>query len=198
MILLGLAGVAGCGKSAVARHLRMAYGFQEFSFAEPLKRGVAEMFGLSDAQVNGSFEEKEAPDPFWGVSGRELLQVVGTEIMRVELPRHLPVLGCKGSIWVRHMERRIRDLPAAARVVISDVRFADEVLFIQRLGGEVWNIDRPGLERRAAHAHSSENLWYAGALGPDRILPNTGTLGDLCTRVDEAICAAQMKKGPPA
>lgn len=69
MIIIGLAGKAGSGKSAVADYLVRRYGFIRFSFSDALYREVATAFGLPDESLLRDRETKEVET--------ELLSLVG-------------------------------------------------------------------------------------------------------------------------
>jgi dephospho-CoA kinase len=62
-MIIGLLGKAGSGKTTVANWLRDSYGAQKFSYAAPLKEMARRIYGLSDAQLFGTQEEKETIDP---------------------------------------------------------------------------------------------------------------------------------------
>ena len=99
MVILGLMGAAGSGKSTAAKYLVERYGAQRFSFADPLKDMVKAAFDLTEAQVRGTQAEKEAIDPRYNVSPRWLLQRIGTE-------------GCRNTFgknfWTERTLERIR------------------------------------------------------------------------------------------
>jgi energy-coupling factor transporter ATP-binding protein EcfA2 len=190
MELIGITGLRGSGKSTLARHLCMAYNFDEVSFADPLKHGIKEMFLLSGAELglfvtsSDQHHKKEEVDPFWGVTPRELMQVIGTDLMREELPKRLPQLR---NVWIRSCERRLGFLKhsGSRRVVISDVRFPDEVAFIRSQGGRIWHVRRPGQESSGFTQHSSEGMaQQPDSFQPDVIFDNTGTVEDLLGQVD--------------
>lgn len=70
-------------------------------------------------------------------------------------------------------------------VVVPDVRFPNEANFIQKVGGRMWLIDRPGIGLDGhAGAHVSESS-LVGWDKFDRVLRN-GTLEDLNERIAEA------------
>lgn len=186
MQLIGITGLRGSGKSTLARHLCDAHDFREVSFAEPLKRGIQEMFMLSDVQLFGTDKDKEEVDPFWGVTPRELMQVIGTDLVREELVKRLPQLAGE-SVWIRACERRLKMLNVVGshRIVISDVRFPNEVAFIRRQGGSIWHVRRPGQENSAFSHHPSERMAQEPAtFQPDVVMDNTGTQDDLFRKVD--------------
>ena len=77
------------------------------------------------------------------------------------------------------MKRLEAKLEGLGRVVIDDVRFPNEVEMIQRLGGKVIRIDRPG---PAESTHASE-IELDGFDGWDGVIVNDGTLGELEEKV---------------
>ena len=158
MVLLGLMGTKGSGKTTGATYLVENYDFIDKSFAECLKRECKELFLFTDEQVFGTQEQKETPDPRWfGCSPRKALQYVGTDLLRNNLDTIMPGLG--KNIFTHHFklwyEAELKKNPNL-RIVVSDVRFQNEIDFIQRLGGVVIKIDRPGTLTNDMHPSELE------------------------------------------
>lgn len=159
-ILIGIAGIKQSGKDTVGKYLVNHYGFTRLAFADTLKEACKIIFGFSDAQVY-SQELKEVEDDYWKHTPREILQKVGTELFRMRLPEI-----CKNisdNIWIRSVERQIQNLylKGISKFVITDIRFYNELNFVRLLGGVVWKISRPSLEKNQEHSfllnpHSSE------------------------------------------
>ncbi len=61
--LVGLTGLAGSGKSEVARVLSERAGFTRVAFADPIKRLAMQLFGFSEEQLWGPSEARNRPDP---------------------------------------------------------------------------------------------------------------------------------------
>jgi hypothetical protein len=111
-----------------------------YSFANPLKWICVNVLGLKPEQVNGTNVQKEEFTHIkWqdipgmersfdraSLTGREVLQVVGTDIFR----RLYPQCWCYATL--KQIEEEQPDF-----AVISDVRFPDEVEGIQEKGGKV-------------------------------------------------------------
>ena len=155
MIVIGLTGRAGSGKSTYAdaacragtvRGLSCAV----LSFADALRDVTEAVFGSRyDTQ-----ETKAAFDPFWAPrlgeqwsTGRKILQRLGTEVFRDHIHT---------DFWLMVMERRLayarehRDL-----VVIPDVRFDNEAEMVRHLDGHlvhIYNLNLPA----PADTHASE------------------------------------------
>jgi len=128
VVIIGMRGEMGSGKDTVGNYLVNNYGFVRVAFADTLKEACKLIFQLTDEQVYGNL--KEVIDPYWQHSPRELLQRVGTELFRDELPKH-----CKNisdNVWIRSIERQIQNLrkKGYTKFVITDVRFPNEIDFI--------------------------------------------------------------------
>lgn len=131
-LIIGLAGRAGSGKSTCASWLVERHGAVEHSFARPVKSLTRELFDLTEEQVNGTQAQKEAIDPRWGQSGRQLMNKVGDAARR-----HVA-----DDIWIRGVLRAIEQ--STVRIaVISDVRFPNEADIINRAGGVVIRLRCP-------------------------------------------------------
>ena len=197
MIVLGLGGYAGSGKDTTAHHLIHDWGFSRFAFADALRR-ISEIMNpaldVRDLPINDpaylplsriltmcdGWDEAKRKYP----SVRQWLQRLGTEAGR-------EVLG--DTIWVDTVFRQInaveekrlsaRALPAltpaalqelerGGRYVITDVRFPNELLAVQRHKGLTAWVRRPG--SAPVNTHASDNL-----LGPDDfdiVIENAGDL----------------------
>jgi hypothetical protein len=150
--IIGITGLKGAGKDAVAAILCKGYGFQRIALADKLKEVACDVFDLSDEQVHGTTEQKETVDPRWNQSPREILQHLGTEGFRA----------VNDEVWLRYAFRVIRDggdlpgVPACHNWVIPDVRFPNEAEYIVKNGGEIWRVLRLGLSPGVGSQHSSE------------------------------------------
>lgn len=158
-MIVGVVGFANSGKDTVSDILVKKHGFHKFAFADVLKDTVSVMFGWPRHLLEGDTEEsrkfRETIDPFWderlfdtigkSVTPRMILQLMGTEAGR-------DVFG--EDIWVSALERRIRGIE---NVVISDVRFPNEVNFIKKMDGMVTRVVR-----------GPDPVWFNTALDHNR------------------------------
>lgn len=176
-LLIGLTGLAGAGKDTVADRLCSAHGFERHAFAEPIRDMLTALLTSAGIDYDYLFERdlKELPVPHLGVSGRRLMQTLGTEWGRMVDP----------DLWVRHaaLSLGLHDLPRSApihdRIVITDVRFPNEAAWIESLGGRVIRVTR---QAPAVAAHESEQ--HITQLPCTLAIDNTGTLADLHEQVD--------------
>lgn len=179
---VALMGRMGSGKDTAARLLAEMYGHVRVAFADPLRRMAL--------AVDPIIEEDA-----WGNRTRlsELVREYGWDTAKrrePEVRRFLQRLGSEGvrdvigpATWIQLADRRIGEVWADDKpVVLTDVRFPNEVGFAQRLGFlRVW-IDRPGI---ADGAHASES-----AVGPndaDVVVTNAGTVDGLSVSLDLAL-----------
>lgn len=184
--LIGLAGLAGSGKSTVAGFL-VRQGYTRISFAGPLKammRAALREAGVDAGTIHRMVagDLKEAPSPvLMGCSPREAMQTLGTEWGR-------ECIG--GDFWTRcALQKAEAILAAGGRVVIDDVRFLNEAAAIcgpeaAHAAGlrEVWRVEgRGGIP--GGHVSETE----MAKIQPDLVLENTGSLDALEARVLEAI-----------
>ncbi len=192
MRLIGISGLAGSGKSTAAAALVGSLGFVEVSQADPMKRAVAEWFGWDEDRLWGPSANRSEPDPKYdGLTARKALQFLGTEIGR-ELYRNVWVdyaIRTAKSILADNVPRAVYErsvgvldgpswTPTSRGVVISDVRFRNELDAIQAAGGKVIRIVRPmaGLDGSAAmHASEVEQQGIPDEAF-DAVLANAGTI----------------------
>jgi hypothetical protein len=131
--LIGLAGPKGVGKTTFAHEL----GGQVFSLASPLKELLSNIVPKIYL-----YEDKEMQIQGWpeGMTGRVLLQQVGTECFR-KLWK---------DVWVYHIMERIEK--ADGLCVVDDVRFPNEAEYIKSRGGKIWRLHRDGIESNDSHS----------------------------------------------
>lgn len=150
--LIGIVGNIGSGKTSTASILKR-YGFQEYSFADPLKQ-IGKIFNFSDKQLYGTQEDKLEIHPYWGVSSREFLQKLGTDVFRDFVPTILPSFQ---DPWVKLFISTYSK--EKKNTVISDVRFQSEAKVIKELGGILIRTKRDNKvlsENKKETVHASE------------------------------------------
>jgi hypothetical protein len=136
---------AGSGKTTVAQALVNNAGFVRLPLAEPLKRiGAVILHEAGVSRMDARrylYHERNIVIPEVGVTGRHLLQTLGTDWGRRCISPHLWT-----TIWEQGLQRLL-DAPAREkrdlRIVIDDVRFPGEAEVIRKIGGVMWMVERP-------------------------------------------------------
>lgn len=171
-IVIGLTGLAGSGKSTIAKRLTCEHRFSRKPFAYPLKAMLSAV-GVPTDILDGDNAAKEAPlDVLGGKSCRHAMQTLGTEWGRMQMD---------GDFWVRLWERGTANL---TRIVADDVRFPNEVEAIRRLGGVILRVERRGSGTAVNPAHVSEAI---SALPYDMLVRNDGGIADLEALIDTVV-----------
>ena len=182
-LIIGLGYKKKRGKDSAAVRLIDKYLFHRIAFADSLKAAIKNIFSFTEAQLNG--EEKEHVDYFWSITPREVLQLFGTQLARN---------GYRDDIWIKSLERKViklREQYTNCNIVITDVRFKNEIDYIKNLGGYTVRIDRniPG-ESLSTHPSEIEldsyNQW-------DFVINNNGSLSDLYAQIDSIMNTIKEK-----
>jgi hypothetical protein len=146
-LILGIAGRARHGKDTIAAWLCAKHGFTRLAYADSLRDMLELGLGIEPRYLT---DDKETVIPWLGVTGRHLMQSLGTEWGR----QHI-----RADLWVIAIQQRIERLADDAdRIVISDVRFTNEADWIRsHTRGHLWHVYRPGyLQEGMQHSHPSE------------------------------------------
>ena len=148
--LIALTGAKGVGKSTYAEFLAGENG-TVLSFATPIKRMLQALVGKEYV-----FGSKKNEETHLGVTGRVLLQTLGTEWGRETIDQ---------DIWVKSMRHTLTDamFEEYRPVIIDDLRFENEAKMVRELNGEIWHIERKNF-KPANDNHISE----AGVTDVDR------------------------------
>lgn len=200
-MIIGFVGFIGSGKDTAADYLVNNHGFRRDSFANTLKDAVAAVFGWDRILLEGRTKEarewREQVDPWWSdrlnmphLTPRWVLQQWGTDVCR----NHF-----HDDIWIASLENKLRKTRDS--IVISDVRFPNEIKAIHNAGGLVvrikrgpepdwyqdainvnsgpqtigWALGKAKLKELGIHA--SETSWVGGNI--DHIVNNDRSIDDL-------------------
>lgn len=174
-MLIGVLGLKRSGKDTTSDYLVEKYNFKKLTFAEPLKNACKILFNFNEEQLYGS--KKEEVDPRWGVSPRIIYQYLGTDIFRNHIQTIMPTIG--NNFWVNLTIDNYKNLKNS-NVVISDVRFENELNAIKQEGGIIIKIIRPSNENNDYHSSESSIQDLKG----DYEIINDGSLEDLYKKID--------------
>jgi len=203
-MIIGFVGFIGSGKDTAADYLVNFHEFRRDSFANTLKDAVANVFGWDRIMLEGRTAEarkwREEVDTWWAerlnlpnLTPRWILQYWGTEVCRQ---------GFHDDIWIASVENKMRK--TSDNIVISDVRFPNEIRAIHNAGGIVVRVQRgvtphwydvavqanKGVENaqnflKKEGIHASETAWVGGKI--DHVLLNDTTIDDLYTQIKNLV-----------
>lgn len=181
-MLIGVLGRKGSGKDTISDYIVNKYRYEKMVLAEPLKNACKILFNFSDEQLYG--DQKETIDPSWGTSPRKVFQYLGTDIFRNDIHKIIPDIG--DNFWVNLL--RIKYLQKLKenkniKIIMSDIRFQNEVDMVRQLGGIVIKLTRPSINNSDAH-ESEKNI---DNINGNFNIINDGTLEELYKKVDEII-----------
>lgn len=177
--LIGLCGPAGAGKDTVRSILQEEHGFEGLAFADPVRDMARALLAhVYSEHVVHRRDLKESPVPVLNASYRQIAQTLGTEWGRNTI---------RSTLWIDIAMAKVRLMAARGqqRVVISDVRFPDEMEAVRAAGGSIWAVMRPGVE--PVREHVSESLARDAVHFADRVVCNAGSMDDLRAAVAMAL-----------
>jgi hypothetical protein len=162
-MIIGLSGYARSGKDTVADYLVTHKGFTRVAFADPIRKILYAVNPMIDGERLADMVDTYG----WDITKskpevREFLQALGYSA-RVHI---------NPNVWIM---AAFSGMTRNENYVIADVRFRNEANAIKEFGGQIWRIQRPGVE--AVNGHVSE--WEMDEYEYDWAVSNDGTLEQL-------------------
>lgn len=159
-MIVGLSGRKGSGKSTVGAFLvQHMPGAREITFARELKELTVRLFGARPEQAWGTNEQKNERLSC-GRSAREVMQRLGHGLREID-----------ENVWVRAWRTSVLgfwQVAGPGPVVVTDVRYPNEMAAIRELGGVVIRLTRVPYPE---DVHASETALDAAKF--DAVLDNT-------------------------
>jgi len=178
-MIIGITGYKGVGKD-VAAQVFTNMGFVHYKFANALKQALKILFLWDDQYIEGPL--KETIDERWGISPRQAMQFFGTEIGRELLPKTFPLFKEKNgdNYWVRYFKYwREQFKYQEVNIVVSDVRFPNEVDSIREMGGVILRISRPSVINNDPHVSEK----FIKQIDPEYEIANMHSLEEFIQQV---------------
>lgn len=195
-MIIGITGLKGAGKDTFGNFICDITGkYTKASFASTLKDVISCLFSWDRELLEGatieSREWREQKDEFWSkelgfdITPRKALQDIGTKVFREHFHK---------DIWLIAIKRKIQK---NKNIIITDVRFPNEIDLIRNQGGIIIRIERGELPTWFNTASNyncfdkqleipmelkkiPESEWkWIGCDSPDLIVKNNGDLGQL-------------------
>jgi hypothetical protein len=177
-MIIGLSGYAQTGKDTIANHLVNKYGFTRVAFADPIREAVYKLDPKVRLSESTGVSIKHAVDSMgWenvkvlSSDARELLQRMGTEVGR-------EIFG--ENFWVDQAMRKALEYD---KVVITDVRYPNELEAILGHSGTVWRVIKD--DTGAVNRHPSETALDSYQF--EYMIFNNDTIESLYESVDSFI-----------
>jgi hypothetical protein len=178
-MLIGLVGVKQSGKDTSADYLVEKYNFHKLAFAQPLKDICKTLFNFTEDQLYGS--QKEEIDEKWNVTPRVVYQYLGTDVFRNDIQKIMPEIGT--NFWIKltiDNYHKLKNAHHNCNVVISDIRFENELNSIRKEGGIIIKITRPSNKNIDNHDSEKEII----NLQADYEIINDGSIQNLHQQID--------------
>ncbi len=164
--IIGIAGPAGSGKDTFADEIQKQVGLAEttkLALSATLKEAVKIIYSFTHDQLYT--KKKEKVDPYWGVSPRQVLQLIGTEVART----------LDADIWLKSFHKRMMEMEYGREhqtlTIIPDVRFPNEADWVRK-HGILWHVTG-----RAGHLDSDHATEVGLPISNcDLIVDNSGSL----------------------
>jgi hypothetical protein len=183
-MIIGILGVKRSGKDTISDFLVEQYDLKKFTLSKRLKDGLKILFDFSDDQLYS--DSKDVVDPRYGVSPRVIMQFFGTDIFRKSINDIIP--GIKDNFWINIFINQYKNMEDKD-IVLSDVRFKNEIEMIRSMGGIVIKVVRPSL--KSTDPHESECI---NTLEFDHEIINDGTIEELYKKIKNLIENVVFKK----
>jgi ABC-type transporter MlaC component len=181
-MIISLTGKKQSGKSTIANYLVEKHNFIELSFAQYLKEACKILFNWDENDY--STDNKEKVDKLWGKSPREILQYMGTEILRDNMKNIIDTsikeLNKTYSFHIKRLYQDIKKYPDK-NIVISDVRFPDELDFCIKINSKIIKVERDTISNQYSNHKSEtslENIKF------DNIIKNNKSRKELYEKID--------------
>ena len=187
-----LVGKKGAGKDTLASTL-ISRGWKRFAFADTIKEALCVLMGWSMDYFEHPI--KEANDPVWNTTPRQMCQLIGTEFLRnqcsffnTEIRHPNTNTGFNASFHIKRLHMKlcefISENPDVPGIVITDGRFPDELSYVRDfLHGQLWKIERESLNSIDMH-ESEANINRFPVEWFDRIIQNNGTIYELIRMIE--------------
>lgn len=183
VLIIGFTGRAGAGKDTAASLIEPRV--HNLAFAKPLKDAAKILFNFTDEQLYDPVKKEEV-DPKWGKSPREILQWLGTDVLRNHISK---------DFFLINMENRIKEIEKE-NIAITDVRFNNEAELIHKKGGIIIKIERPFAEGSGTeHTLHPTELGISSKL-VDYTITNDSTIEELKIKLEKILKVAVSDVNP--
>ena len=207
VVIFSISGQKRAGKDTIANYIKRHVISSRVSFADPVRDVCRAYFGWNDDWLLG--KHKEDIDHYWGISPRQAMQYLGTEVGRIGLAKNYPEFKSEtgDNIWIKNAQKTIRTKTQKEYVdkfgkirafIIPDMRFLNEYSAIKKMMSEGFKVITIGVRRDGLPSdnHASEAEIKYCVEKCDFILENNRKISDLEEKVDEIITWSEIELKP--
>jgi len=178
-MIIGISGNARHGKDTIANFIAEYLTCEIYHLADPMKEAAKILMDWNDSHVYGDL--KETIDPRWGISPREFLQWIGTDVFQCNLNDYFQSYTGGRNHWVKLLLEKCSDPEKI--YVVPDVRFIHEAKAIKKHGGIIIKVTRDIKTDVPNHASERE----ISQIEADYYIENDGSLSELRGKVFELL-----------
>lgn len=177
-----LCGYARCGKDTVAEYLCSKHSYTNMKFARKLKLILKILFGFTDEQLE---HNKHVVDAYWGVSPRQAMEFIGTEMFQYYIQKLLP--NQSRNFWANSLLNDI-ETDSSDKIVVSDLRFVHEYeCFVRHFKHDkisvIRIVNQNATNDNSSHVSNNEHL----QIKTDYVVHNNGTINDLHHAIEKLL-----------
>lgn len=176
--VVALCGARRTGKDTIANYLVFKYGYEHIKITSPLKDICKVLFRFTDEQLETDL--KEVVDTRWGVSPRQVMQFVGTDMFQYKIQELLPQVG--RHFWINSLVEAIQGQPGK-RFVISDLRFHHEIGGLSLFMPFIIKVISDRIQQNKTDSHVSE--CEQKEIKEDILVTNNNKIEDLYKKIDD-------------
>lgn len=186
--IIAICGYKGSGKDTIANYLSNKYNYKHYKISSKVKDIVKILFNINDYDYDN---KKELINEKWGISIRQMMQFVGTDMFQFKIQELLPNIN--RDFWIKTLfsDELIKNINNT-NIVLSDLRFIHEFNYLKNLNIPIIiiRVDNSNIIKNDEHISEREyiNIPY------DYSINNNNDIKNLYNKIDECIINYQNKQ----
>ena len=128
--IIAICGYKRSGKDTIANYLIDKYNYNHYKVGEKVRLIVQLLFNLNDEDYE---KDKEVINDKWGITPRQMMQFVGTDMFQYKIQELIPNIG--KDFWIKSLlsDELINKIKNNHKIIISDLRFLHEYNNLKKL-----------------------------------------------------------------
>jgi hypothetical protein len=160
MPIIAFTGLPRVGKTIATDYLTKKYNDAvSYAFALPIKKALCELFGWKLEDFDN--DDKDKLDPYWKVSKRQMMEYIGTMIMRGDIRQKYPLFEqfIGENIWVNRAKQFMAEHKQKV-VLLSDLRFMPEYIMLREVNATIIKIERPNYKVDESRCYAINSMTF--------------------------------------